>query len=370
MKANTDLAENEMIQIAVNWLRSRLPGNWEIVPTVRQMPAPGRGRVDAAIDVKSPSGIYSTVAVEAKKRFSPRDVDRLLGGLRRTLRNLAGNIPILVVSPWLSDGSRDRLRSEGINYIDLTGNSFLRLDNPTIFIDTEGARKDPSPLPRGKVRLQGPKAGRVIRTLVDINPPYGVRELATATQLTPGYVSRLLTTLDDEALVERTARGTIISVDIDGLIRRWTISYDIFRTNERTTYIAPAGANQTLRRLISINKRTVVTGSFAAARLAAVAGPALLAVYSDDPIALASELGLIPTDEGANVALLKPFDPVVWERTLLEDGITFASPSQTAVDCLTGNGRMPSEGEAVLQWMISNEKAWRLNALPQIFIKN
>jgi hypothetical protein len=109
-----------------------------------------------------------------------------------------------------------------------------------------------------------------------------------------------------------------------------------------------------------------VTGSFAAVRLAAVAGPALLTFYCDDAAAVADELDLIPASEGANVAVLKPYDPVVWERVSLEDGITFAAPSQGSVDCLTGNGRMPAEGEAVMQWMIKNQDAWQLQLLPTV----
>jgi hypothetical protein len=42
--------------------------------------------------------------------------------------------------------------------------------------------------------------------------------------------------------------------------------------------------------------------------------------YSDSPQDLAGSLGLIPTDQGANVALLSPFDPVVWDRTSEDEG--------------------------------------------------
>lgn len=366
MTANTALTENEMLEAAIAWLRGRLPANWEIGPASRQMPAPGGGTVDAVIYLKGSNGTYATIAVEAKKGFGPRSVDQLLGSLGRTLRSLAGNVSILVVAPWLSDRTRERLRDEGLNYLDLTGNSLLRLENPTVFIETHGARKDPSPLPRGKARVQGPKAGRLVRTLVDVRPPYGVRELATATELTPGYVSRLLDTLDDEALIQRSARGGVAFVDIRGLIRRWAESYDVFRANETVTYLAAPGGSQTLQRLASTRQRTAVTGSFAAVRLAAVAGPALLTIYCDDPAGIADELELIPTDEGANVAVLRPFDPVVWERSSVEDGVTFAAPSQVAIDCLTGNGRMPAEGEALLQWMAEKEDAWRLPLLPTV----
>ena len=363
MTANTALTEIEMVDAAVAWLRSRLPETWEIGPTSRQGPM-GGGRVDAALDIKGSNGTFTTIVVEAKKTFGPRGVDQLLGSLGRAVLNLAGHIPILVVAPWLSDRTRQRLREERINYLDLTGNAFLRLDNPTVFIETQGSRKDPAPLERGKARLQGPKAGRLVRTLIDVRPPYGVRDLAAATDLTPGYVSRLLDTLDDEALVQRSAKRAVESVDIRGLLRRWAESYDVFRANATTTCLAAAGASQTIKRLAAAGIPNAVTGSFAAVRLAPVAGPALLAVYCDDPAALIDSLELIPTDQGANVAVLRPFDPVVWERTSVDDAVTFAAPSQVAIDCLTGNGRMPAEGEALVEWMTVDEDAWRLRRLP------
>ena len=79
--------------------------------------------------------------------------------------------------------------------------------------------------------------------------------------------------------------------------------------------------------------------------------------------ALADALKMIPADSGVNVAVLRPFDPVVWERTIEADGVAFVAPSQAAADCLTGNGRMPSEGEALLDWMCENEPQWRLSSL-------
>jgi hypothetical protein len=41
------------------------------------------------------------------------------------------------------------------------------------------------------------------------------------------------------------------------------------------------------------------------------------------------------------------------------DGVMYAAPSQVAVDLLTGPGRSPAEGQALLDWMESNEPAWR-----------
>ena len=44
-------------------------------------------------------------------------------------------------------------------------------------------------------------------------------------------------------------------------------------------------------------------------------------------------------------------------------GATYAAVSQTAADCLTGNGRMPAEGEALTTWMEDNLSQWRLPSL-------
>jgi hypothetical protein len=248
--------------------------------------------------------------------------------------------------------------------MDLTGNALLRLENPTVFIQTVGASRDPSPAPRGKARVQGPKAGRLLRTLLDVRPPYGVRDLAAVTKLNAGYISRLLETLDDEALIQRTKRGRVESVEIAPTLRRWADSYDVFKSNRPTMYLAPPGAARALRQLGSTQSRTAVTGSFAAVRYAPVAAPAMLTAYAEDPSAVAASLDLIPADQGANVVLLRPFDPGVWDRTSVEENITYAAVSQAAVDCLTGNGRMPVEGEALLSWMVDNESAWRLPSLP------
>ncbi|MGI8752560.1 MAG: type IV toxin-antitoxin system AbiEi family antitoxin [Acidimicrobiales bacterium] len=358
-------SENDMVECAVSWLRARLPENWDVGPTARAEFQAGEDRVDAAIDVRGPNGTFTTMVVEVKRVFGPRDAERLLPGVGKTLRTLSSHIPILVIAPWLSHKTQELLTVDGINYLDLTGNALIRLDNPTLYVETQGASKDPSPPARNKARVQGAKAGRLIRVLVDVRPPYGVRELAASAELAFSYVSRILDTLDDEALFERFERGRVKTVDVGGLIRRWVETYDVFRANKAQRYLAPAGAASALEQLRVVSTRTAVTGSFAASRLAPVAAPALLAVYTDDPRTVAEALGLIPADQGANITILMPFDPVVWERTSVVDGVTYVAPSQAAADCLTGNGRMPAEGDAVLQWMIESESMWRLDKLPE-----
>jgi hypothetical protein len=370
MNANSVISETDLIGRAVAWLGKRLPQGWEVErvgPDGNTPPDDSLGD-DAVLYIRSPNRAIGTLAVQARSSLEPREAAQLLPSLAKTLRSLAGSTPVLLVAPWLSQRTRELLDQQAINFIDLTGNALLSLSNPGLFISADGATRNPAPSPRALPLVRGPRAARLIRLLADVRPPCGVSALARAADLTPGYVSRLLDALDREALVQRSRRGVVEQVDFVALLRRWSESYDVFQTNRAFPFLAPNGAADAVQRLAvgTSDRRFLITGSFAAVRMAPVAAPALLLAYSDDPKLLARELGLLPADEGANVVLLAPFDPVVWERSTREDVLRYACPSQVAADCLTGTGRMPAEAEALLDWLVANEHAWRWESLDQL----
>ena len=369
LAANISGEQTKLIEGAVAWLTERLPASWTVGRSQRSF-AGAAGleaqTLDAAIDLRANNGTTVTLAIEARTTFEPRDVDLLLSGLARSLRVLSSHIAIMVVAPWLSERTQQRLTQEGVNFLDLTGNALVSLENPTLYLSSVGARRNPAPATRGRARVRGPRAARLVRLLADVRPPYGIRELAQASGLNAGYVSQLVDALDREALLDRAVRGGVVDVDVSGLLRRWADSYDIFKTNDATSYLAPGGPAAALRALSEERPPdgVAVTGSFAAVRHAPVAAPALLCLHCRQPEEVADRLGLLPADAGAgaNVVLLEPFDEVVWERGERDDGLAYVAVSQTTVDCLTGNGRMPAEGEALLDWMASDQ-SWRLDGL-------
>lgn len=350
---------------AVAWLTGVMPLGWTAERSSLQVGNQNSGStlVDPVINLKG-SNATAQFLVEARRSITPRDVERLVGGLSRALRGFT-NVSVLVVAPWISARTQDVLRREDINYVDLTGNAWIRSSYPAVVLSTTGASRNPAPVEREVPRLRGPKAGRLVRALVDVRPPYRVQELAKATRLNPGYVSRLLDALDREALADRGHRGEVTAVDYPALLRRWVETYDVTRSNDARRFVAPEGARKSLQRLKSspLTGRVAVTGSFAAVRLAPVAAPALLLAYVEDVGPTADALSLLSADEGANVILLRPFDEAVWSGLDRDEGITYVAPSQAAADCLTGSGRMPAEGEAVLGWMEANEDAWRRRSL-------
>jgi hypothetical protein len=354
--------EDEVLLLGLARLRELLPTDWRVDPAPQTEPAAEaqRDRIDAVVTVQDPQGNYARLVIEARRRFAPRDVESVAGGRLPLLRSLDPSSTFVVVAPWLSTRTQALLAQRGVGYVDLTGNALLRTSRPAVFVRTAGAAQDPNPVRREGASLRGVVAGRVVRLLADVRPPYTATAIARATGVSIAQVSRLLMSLDREALVERGHRGLVVGVDWAGLLRRRAESYRLFETNRAQGYVSGRGPNEILRRLEDERGLYLaVTGSFAASQRAPIAAPSQLVVYVDDADRVAQALGLLPTDRGADVVLLRPYDTGVLDRAEQAEGMIVVSASQLVLDCLAGNGRMPAEGEALLDWMAQHEAAWR-----------
>ncbi len=363
--------EGQLIEAALELLAQRLPPGWSVERAEGQ--GAGSGEGDALFTFNSQfSGSTGAAIVEAKRDFAAADVERLLGGLTRRLREATGDRPILLVSEFLSPRTRELLAEEDISYLDLTGNTRLVMRNPPMFVETAGADRRPrSSTPKRSAGVSGVEAGRVIRFLAEVEPPYGVIDIENETGISRGYVSRILDRLADEALIRREPRGPVEQADWPAMLRLRGQSVDLFRVNTMRGFVAPNGARGAFEALATskVAPRVVVTGSFAAVQTAPVAAPALLVLYLKPQGGLPyfdeiqSKLGLLPTDEGADVVLLWPPNDRVVEDTRMVDGVELANLPQLVVDCLGGSGRMPAEGEALLEWMQQNPEEWRWKSL-------
>jgi len=352
---NTTYLGNSLLDDAVEWLRSRLPEGWRL--TLSSERRQGL-RGDARLTVRGPDGATGRLIVEVKRRMSPRQAAEAVAGLRGVAGRKRAK-GVLLVSDYLSEFSRKRLRTGGVNYLDLTGNSWIALDRPGLLIDTQGSDQDPSPPRRGIRSLKGPKAARIVRGLCDRRPPIGVRELARLTKSNPGYVSRVIDFLVSEDLVQRDRDGQVTGTNWQELILRWSKDYSLTKANRAVPCLAARGLNVVIDRLPVYEKPYALTGSVAVPMEASIASSRLLACYVDNPQQAAGILDLRLAETGANVLLLEPFDRVVYDRTRTEDGLVKVALSQCAVDLLTGAGRGPSEADALLAWMAKNEDAWR-----------
>lgn len=361
MMDNTTSPDNTPTPFGVQrQLQEQLPRTWRLdLQQVEYQRGP-----DAIFDLRAPDGRSGTVLVKIRRRLDPVDVPRVLEQMRAWAgRSAKGRPPetFLVAAPYLSERTRDKLCENNVNYLDLTGNTFVAVNDPAVYIRTQGAAKDPNRLARPMRSLRGVKTAQIVRTLVDVRPPLGVRQIAELVRTDPGNVSRVLELLEREDLIQRSPQGGVQQVDWSELLKAWARDYSMTGSNRYTTYLDPRGLQNFLSRLrlLPSDMRYAVTGSLAAARLAPVAPARLGVAFVDDADAAAEALGLVPAETGANVMLLEPKGDFVFDRSTTDEGVCYVAPSQVVADLLSGSGRNPAEAEELLEWMRRNVDVWR-----------
>ncbi|WBQ04650.1 hypothetical protein [Kribbella sp. CA-293567] len=363
-------ASESLLEQGLQVLRDLLGDTWEITLDVSEQAVMKERSRDALVQVRSAGdGVFTQLLVNLEEDVTPRVIEEQLLPKLDLVRRVNRYTTPLVITPWISQRIQLLLRENEIGYIDLTGNAFLRVARPAIAIYTQGDSRPPrsSPTRASRTTLAGPKAGRLVRLLTDIAPPYRAGELAEAADLSLPYVSRLLGVLEDQLLIRRQGR-VVADVDWPQLLRARAEQYVLLRQGSYVGMVAPNGIDAVLEALRALpargGERILLTGSYAARTVAplAVGGQLMLYLPSDAsnvPDELGDELGLLPVRKGADVLLLRAEDKVVQERATRDDGIGRVALSQLVLDCIAGPGRLPAEGEAVLKYMQENPGLWR-----------
>lgn len=333
-----------------------------------EVPDPDRpgSRIDAVWKIRDQDGTVRRVEVETLLGAAPRRLRDKLAMLE--LRKLRHGTEQLVLADWISPRSRALLDEAGVHYVDLTGTVHLVLDGPRVAVRIDGAAHDPRPPSRRLRGLAGPQAGRLVRLLADVAPPYRPGDLTAASGLSPSYVTRLLQALDAHGLITRDG-PVVTGVSWPDLLEQRAATTSLLAA-AHTSWVSPRGPGAVLERLASdrvLRETLAVTGAHAARAYAPLAagGQLMLYVPPEDihaPRRIAKALGLLPADDGADVLLLRAPDPVVFARTRLraDDGVRHVALTQLVLDCLSGPGRLPAAGEAVLALLRADETAWRL----------
>ena len=328
---------------AIEVIRRRLPPGWAIEQRVTKQASVAR--------LSSPDKSKVDFLLAARNGLLPRDVPALIASL---------SVPLLVLAAYLGPRTRELLSQAGVSYADATGNLRVVASSPAVFLEVAGAEQDPERTPRALQSLRGAAAGRVVRALVELNLPAGVRALAAEADTPLGTVSRVVTLLEQEALLTRDEKKRVLTVAWSEVLARWAKDYGLTKSNELHTFLDPRGLSSLWSRVKRL-PRYAVTGSPAGPGIA----PTRIAmIYVDDPASAAQTLNLVPADAGANVWLLRPYDDVVFARTKKRaipagdatvDVLT-VSDAQAVVDLMSSPGRGPQEAEALIEQMKKNRR--------------
>ncbi|MBB5786044.1 hypothetical protein [Jiangella mangrovi] len=319
-------------------------------------------RADSRLALVREGKIVVTYVVEVKRVLTSNSLLPAINQLLALRSDKSARMRPMLIARYLSSQQQRVLQERGIAYADATGNLRLTSDDPLILLSDRGASADPWRGPgRPTTSLKGLPAAKLVRALADFVPPYSVADLADLAGASLGAAYRLCDYLAGERLLTRVERGPITDVDWPELLRRWSQEARYLDTSTTRGFLEPRGLDNLVEKLgnQTPSQRYAVSGSLATQPYAPYAEARMGLIYAQDPVKIASDLGLRPVETGANVILAAPRSPAVFERTSTWRDVTIVAPSQAVADLLGGPGRNPAEGDYLLGWMKENEDAWR-----------
>src|SRR5262249_36677022 len=132
--------EADVLRRTIALVAERLPQGWSA--RVIQEGTSGRP-VDAVVEVVGPDHTRAVVVVEAKRSVATRDLPALLEQLR-SYESHGGQRPVpLLAARYIGSSARAWLEERGVSYVDATGNMYVLLERPALFLHDRGADRDP-----------------------------------------------------------------------------------------------------------------------------------------------------------------------------------------------------------------------------------
>lgn len=350
--------EETLIRSLPARLRELLPSTWAVsVDRASGRPA------DATARLTGPRGITATLDVRVK-RWTTAPSSAVMGVLVREQARTAN--PLLLVTDYTNRALREACEELGIGYIDELGWALITIDEPPVLIRTEGTDRRAPKRASEVTRLNGVAVGRILRTLLEIGPPIGVRDLTKRSSVkSPGSVSKLLPTLEAANAIERDPSGQIVAVRRRTLLERWTQDYSFLHGNRIVVdYLAPRGLDSVLKRLTTL-AGVCVTGAFAGndylnAQTVPVVPATRLSLYATDPGQLATELGLVEMDRtSSNVLVAAPRDlELVVSPQRRQSNLPLAPLPQVLADLVTLPDRESLLADQIMDRLAQTDEMW------------
>lgn len=307
----------------------------KVIKTLR-MPKVGAIRADLEVEVMTPPGRKQRLIIEIKSVPTPGLVREALRRLKSGLSNESRGYPVLA-SFFISKRIREICREEGVGYLDLAGNCYIRLKD--LYLE-KVVDKNPFPKRGRPASLFTPVSSRILRVfLEEPNRKWTVRELSEVAKVSLGQTSNVCQRLSEEEYIVRGMRRIQI-VQPAKLLDTWREQYKFSQNEQMGYYSFEREPDQLMARIAGVAQEKkwqyAITSFAAAARVAPfIRGIGTVAWYVDHMVNIelwVKALDLRPTEAGANAVLVIPFDPGVFYRAQVINGIALVGNIQLYLD--------------------------------------
>lgn len=229
----------------------------------------------------------------------------------KTIVNTSDHAVPVLVAPYLSRQRQNICRDQGVCFIDLSGNVFIKFES--LYIERIGF---PNKFPEER-KGRGPfsdKASLILRSILkDGRYLWGVRELAQKVQLDPGFVSRMAKELEKRKYISRI-NSKIKLRDPEGILDDWVRNYNYNKNINFSYFMMATSSDDVLDKL-----RILKIPSNIDYALSVQAGGNLVAPYAayqevhmyvSNKKALeyfVKRMNLKSAEQGANLILMLPY---------------------------------------------------------------
>ena len=328
----------------------------EVIPTLRfediqTQVAMGPGLVADAVANAKLGGKTQELVFEVKSLGEPRMVEQAITQLRREARSRPRAYPVFA-APYLSARSREICKSEGVGYVDLVGDVYLRFGS--VLVDVIGS--EGRTLEKRSLRtLFSPKATRVLRALLQQpGQPTTITKLAKECSMSLAGVYLVVDLLDTKGFVTRGKDRKILLEEPDRLLREWAKNWTWEKSPMTYYFSFDKTVDQIIARVSETAKRLgleyALTGMAGASLIAPFVRYSDVSFYlRDGKEQLVKELDLRPVSSGPNVVILDPYDEGVFAGVREIRGSRVVSDVQLFVDLYNNPARGQEQAEALFE---------------------
>lgn len=290
-----------------------------------------------------------TLVVEFRQSTAAAPIAAAAVQVRGLARGCGRRVVPLVAVPFMGDAGRRACEEAGVGWVDLSGNAHLVAPGLRVVVEGKpnrfrGAGRPPN--------LFAPKSSRVVRWLLTHpGEAFTQRQVARATEMTEGFVSRIVTRLEREGYLVREPGGAIRPQDPALLLEAWREAYD-FSRHDLCHWHLPARSGEVLLESVTATLAEggigyAATGLAAAWVLTQFAAFRIATLYlaADPPTELLAGLGYREEARGANLWLVVPNDAGVFQGAVQQDGIRCVHPVQVYLDLKGHPERAPEAAE-------------------------
>lgn len=292
---------------------------------------------DLAFKVKTENQKEWFLVCKIKEFLQPRIARETSAQIKEKIAGLNKVYPVLITT-FLGERTREILKKEGVGYLDLAANCYLKFNN--IYIE-KIVDKNPFVEKRKLKTIFKPISSRILRVLLEnTKKNWKVLELSKAANVSLGQTSNVCRWLIDEEYLRKNKEGFYVLTEPGKLLDEWRQNYTYTQNKVFTYYSFEKNLENLTKKINSLSEDkelkyalTLLSGAaLIAPFIRGISGLQMYISNSGDLSKWIRLLDLRPIESGSNISIYIPYDEGAFYKAQEINGIKVVGNIQLYLD--------------------------------------